>query len=177
MVVKRVDPTAGNQMARRGLLQGNCGNETVTSGASLGGLCTHHWSGSLRRVATAAVVAAVAFAGFAAPGAEARTSRADDAGAVTATVERSELPREAANTLDLIAAGGPFSYGKDGVVFGNFERLLPQHRRGYYHEYTVPTPRARNRGARRIVCGGPQRRTDNCYYSDDHYASFKRIVE
>lgn len=92
-------------------------------------------------------------------------------------VTRAQLPPQAVNTLNLIAAGGPYPYDKDGVVFGNFERLLPPHRRGYYHEYTVPTPRARNRGARRIVCGGPLRRIDNCYYSDDHYASFKRIVE
>lgn len=93
------------------------------------------------------------------------------------TIEQAQLPREAVDTLHLIAAGGPYPYPKDGVVFGNFERLLPPHRWGYYHEYTVPTPRARNRGARRIVCGGPLRRTDNCFYSDDHYNSFKRIVE
>ncbi|MEA3122884.1 MAG: ribonuclease [Paraburkholderia sp.] len=93
------------------------------------------------------------------------------------TITRMQLPREAVGTLNLIAAGGPFPYAKDGAVFGNFERLLPQHVRGYYHEYTVPTPHARNRGARRIVCGGPPRRTDNCFYSNDHYNSFKRIVE
>lgn len=92
-------------------------------------------------------------------------------------IGRAQLPHEAVDTLNLIAAGGPYPYAKDGVVFGNFERLLPSHPRGYYHEYTVPTPRARNRGARRIVCGGPPRRTDNCFYSDDHYNSFKRIVE
>jgi len=93
------------------------------------------------------------------------------------TIERAQLPPEAVATLNSIAAGGPYRYPKDGVVFGNFERLLPPHRRGYYHEYTVPTPRARNRGARRIVCGGPPRRIDTCFYSDDHYNSFKRIVE
>ncbi|HEX3381146.1 MAG TPA: ribonuclease [Paraburkholderia sp.] len=93
------------------------------------------------------------------------------------TVALAQLPGEAVNTLNLIAAGGPYPYQKDGVVFGNFERVLPAHRRGYYHEYTVPTPHARNRGARRIVCGGPLQRTDNCYYSDDHYTSFNRIVE
>lgn len=103
------------------------------------------------------------------------------AGGLTAgaadTIERSRLPREANDTLALIAAGGPYPYAKDGVVFGNFERVLPRQPRGYYHEYTVPTPRVRNRGARRIVCGGPLKRTDNCFYSDDHYTSFKRIVE
>lgn len=96
---------------------------------------------------------------------------------VPGTIEQAQLPPEAVATLNSIAAGGPYRYPKDGVVFGNFERLLPPHRRGYYHEYTVPTPRARNRGARRIVCGGPPRRIDNCFYSDDHYNSFKRIVE
>jgi ribonuclease T1 len=96
---------------------------------------------------------------------------------VLGTVAVAHLPREAANTLNLIAAGGPYPYEKDGIVFGNRERLLPPHRRGFYHEYTVPTPRSRNRGARRIVCGGPLQRTDNCYYSDDHYTSFNRIVE
>jgi ribonuclease T1 len=93
------------------------------------------------------------------------------------TIPAARLPREAVTTLGLIASGGPYPYGKDGIVFGNYERVLPKARRGYYHEYTVPTPRARNRGARRIVCGGPPRRIDNCYYTDDHYASFKRIVE
>lgn len=92
------------------------------------------------------------------------------------TISVAQLPRQAAETLRLIEAGGPFPFEKDGVVFGNRERLLPRHPRGYYHEYTVPTPRARDRGARRIVCGGPKRQTDDCYYSDDHYASFKRIA-
>ena len=59
------------------------------------------------------------------------------------------------STLRQIQAGGPFPFEKDGIVFGNRERLLPPHPRGFYHEYTVPTPRARDRGARRIVCGGP----------------------
>ncbi len=88
------------------------------------------------------------------------------------------LPRQAASTLGLIESGGPFPYKKkDGVVFGNRERLLPRQPRGYYHEYTVPTPRSKDRGARRIVCGGPRRQIGECYYSDDHYASFKRIAE
>jgi ribonuclease T1 len=98
-------------------------------------------------------------------------------GQVGNTIAVAQLPPEAVRTLNLIAAGGPYPYEKDGVVFGNRERLLPPHRRGYYHEYTVPTPHARDRGARRIVCGGPLTRTDNCYYSDDHYTSFNRIIE
>jgi ribonuclease T1 len=132
----------------------------------------------IRRVAmvSALVVAAALTAGGLVP-AQARTASNGDVAAYTSTIAVGQLPPEAVNTLGLIAAGGPYPFEKDGVVFGNYERALPYHRRGYYHEYTVPTPHARNRGARRIVCGGPQRRTDDCYYTDDHYASFKRIVE
>jgi ribonuclease T1 len=107
-------------------------------------------------------------------GALARETQQEQAGG---TIAVAQLPPQAVTTLNLIAAGGPYPYEKDGVVFGNRERLLPPHRRGYYHEYTVPTPGARDRGARRIVCGGPLRRTTNCFYSDDHYASFNRIIE
>ena len=75
-------------------------------------------------------------------------------------------------------SGGPFPYEKDGTVFGNRERLLPANPRGYYREYTVAAPGARNRGARRIVCGGRQpTQPDACYYTADHYASFSRIVQ
>jgi ribonuclease T1 len=93
-------------------------------------------------------------------------------------VELSTLPPQARQTHQRILAGGPFPYGKDGTVFGNRERLLPQHPRGYYREYTVKTPGASNRGARRIVCGGLRPTApDACYYTADHYASFKRIVQ
>lgn len=92
------------------------------------------------------------------------------------TVGLSELPREGQETYRLIHQGGPFPFGKDGTVFGNRERLLPSHPRGYYREYTVVTPGARNRGARRIVCGGPPKTPDACYYTADHYASFRQIV-
>ena len=93
------------------------------------------------------------------------------------TVALVTLPAEARQTQRLIHAGGPFPHAKDGVVFGNFERVLPRHERGFYREYTVPTPGLQHRGARRIVCGG-QRTTepDACYYTADHYASFKRIA-
>ena len=95
-----------------------------------------------------------------------------------ASVQRAALPAEAQATERLIRAGGPFPYAKDGSVFGNRERLLPRKPRGHYREYTVGTPGASNRGARRIVCGGePPTRPEACYYTDDHYASFRRIVQ
>ncbi len=87
------------------------------------------------------------------------------------------LPKEARAVLAQIHAGGPFRYERDGVTFGNRERLLPAQPRGYYHEYTVPTPGARNRGARRIVCGGPKTAPAACWYTTDHYQSFARIRE
>ncbi|HTY03705.1 MAG TPA: ribonuclease domain-containing protein [Rhodocyclaceae bacterium] len=86
-----------------------------------------------------------------------------------------ELPPEARNTLRLIQLGGPFPYRRDGIVFGNYERRLPIHRRGYYHEYTVPTPGARDRGARRIIAGDIDRA--EYYYTQDHYRTFWRIRE
>ncbi|TDC27822.1 ribonuclease N1 [Kribbella albertanoniae] len=84
-----------------------------------------------------------------------------------------ELPKEAQDTLNLIDQGGPYPYNRDGVVFGNREKLLPKQSNGYYHEYTVKTPGERDRGARRIVTG----KSDERYYTDDHYASFRRIAE
>lgn len=94
------------------------------------------------------------------------------------TVLATELPREGQETYLLIRKGGPFPYEKDGTVFGNRERILPREARGYYREYTVRTPGARNRGARRIVCGGQEPAEPKaCYYTQDHYASFRLIVE
>jgi ribonuclease T1 len=83
------------------------------------------------------------------------------------------LPLEVRDTLRSIKRGAPYSYERDGVIFGNYERRLPKQSRGYYHEYTVRTPGARNRGARRIITGGQ----DEYYYTADHYQSFKRIRE
>ena len=80
------------------------------------------------------------------------------------------LPPEAVHTLALIANGGPFPHRQDGVVFGNYEHLLPAKPRGYYHEYTVETPGARDRGARRIITGDNP--PEVYYYTDDHYRSF-----
>jgi ribonuclease T1 len=87
----------------------------------------------------------------------------------------SDLPAAARDTLSLIHREGPFPYAKDGVVFSNREKILPRQPRGFYHEYTVKTPGARNRGALRIVCGGSGRPV--CYFSDDHYQTFKQIKE
>ena len=93
-------------------------------------------------------------------------------------VARAELPPEAILTERAIRRGGPFPYAKDGSVFGNRERLLPAQPRGYWREYTVPSPGSRDRGPRRIVCGGAAPALpDACYYSGDHYASFRRIAQ
>jgi len=125
------------------------------------------------------------------PFAQARSHHSHDAAANLA-ITVAELPPEARETLQLVKRGGPFPFPRDGVVFGNYEHALPQQPRGYYHEYTVKTPGAHNRGPRRIVCGAvpargrpmgsPLLRSDpfalpECYYSDDHYRSFYRITE
>ena len=94
-----------------------------------------------------------------------------------ATISVAQLPLQGRETYALIYQGGPFPYDKDGTVFGNRERLLPAHKRGYYREYTVRTPGVRHRGARRIVCGGKPRTPDACYYTSDHYASYREIVK
>lgn len=97
--------------------------------------------------------------------------------AVADTVAVDQLPPQGRSMLTLIYQGGPFRHDKDGVVFGNRERLLPANPRAYYREYTVRTPGERSRGARRIVCGGLQAAApDACFYTDDHYASFRKIV-
>ncbi|MBC7972032.1 MAG: guanyl-specific ribonuclease Sa [Verrucomicrobia bacterium] len=85
------------------------------------------------------------------------------------TVDR--LPPEARSTINLIRKGGPFPYAKDGTVFRNRERRLPQAATGYYREYTVKTPGSRDRGARRLITG----RGGEIYYTGDHYASFVRV--
>lgn len=141
------------------------------------------------------------------PFAQARSHHSHDAVPV---IGIAQLPPEARETLQVIERGGPFPYPRDGVVFSNYEHVLPQQKRGYYHEYTVKTPGAHNRGARRIVCGivpargrpmgspvkgtppdtrppgglgaAPLLRSDpfalpECYYTDDHYRSFRRIKE
>jgi len=88
----------------------------------------------------------------------------------------SSLSAQVQESYQRIHQGGPFPYEKDGAVFGNRERILPAQKRGYYREYTVRTPGSKDRGARRIVCGGAATMPDACFYTADHYASFRKIV-
>jgi ribonuclease T1 len=115
---------------------------------------------------------------LAAAPAAARESRLDDG---VPAIQAAALPGEARETLALIKRGGPFPYRKDGSVFGNYEKRLPVRPRGHYREYTVPTPGARDRGARRIVAGkgttGDIRTSGEYYYTDNHYRSFRKIRE
>lgn len=92
------------------------------------------------------------------------------------SIALADLPPQGRATHDKIMQGGPFAYDKDGSVFGNRERQLPTAKRGYYREYTVKSPGSRTRGARRIVCGGKIEKPDACFYTDDHYATFRKIV-
>ncbi len=93
--------------------------------------------------------------------------------AVPTDISAQNLPPEARQTLAVIKSNGPFPYAEDGHAFGNREGKLPQRARGYYREYTVKTPGARDRGARRIVVGGGT----EFYYTEDHYNSFRRVVD
>jgi len=97
---------------------------------------------------------------------------------VSETIALSQLPVQGQDMIRKINAGGPFKYDRDGVIFGNRERILPAKNRSFYREYTVKTPGEHTRGARRIVCGGLQPATpEACYYTDDHYASFRKIAQ
>lgn len=144
------------------------------------GLGRGHVEGSARHRAVGwrAWLAALAVSAALVPAAgAAKESAAPVQAAGLPTVALAALPAQAQDVYRLILAGGPFQYAKDGTVFGNRERLLPRQARGFYREYTVPTPGASNRGARRIVCGGRQPTSpDACYYTQDHYASFRRIA-
>lgn len=132
------------------------------------------WWQALRKTGLILTLASAALATLASGMAQARGAAP---GSID-TVALANLPAEAQTTHRMIVAGGPFPHGKDGSVFGNRERMLPRQPRGYYHEYTVRTPGSRDRGARRIVCGGRQvTAPDACFYTGDHYASFQQIVQ
>ena len=136
-----------------------------------------HASQITRKLGLAIAVALTMSAVLTMPGLVQAKGVPDATGAVSETVRLVNLPKEAQTTERLIRTGGPFPHDKDGVVFGNRERILPKSPRGFYREYTVITPGSRNRGARRIVCGGAVAvNPEACYYSDDHYASFRRIA-
>jgi len=94
-------------------------------------------------------------------------------GASAGEIDIAQLPPEARETIRLVRKGGPYPYARDGVVFGNRENQLPREKRGYYREFTVKTPGERTRGARRIISG----KGGELYYTDDHYAHFRRIRE
>lgn len=129
---------------------------------------------SVRRFLASLILAVTAAACLCLPPALARgDAAAREAKQGIPEIAAAELPRETRETLALIRQGGPFPYERDGVVFGNREKLLPVKERGYYREYTVRTPGVTHRGARRIVSG----RNGELYYTDDHYQSFKRIRE
>jgi ribonuclease T1 len=140
------------------------------------GVQTAGWS---TRIGTWLLAVFVALSlGFGAPSAHARRAlpEASAPAARTDTIALSALPRAGREVYQRIGDGGPFAYDKDGSVFGNRERQLPAQRRGFYREYTVRTPGERDRGARRIVCGGKDaRQPETCFYTQDHYQSFQLI--
>ena len=129
---------------------------------------------AFRRRAFHAFVAACLVGCAALCGPQAAQARTSGLGA---PVAYADLPAQARQTEKLILAGGPFPYSRDGVVFMNREGRLDRKPRGYYHEYTVPTPGAHDRGARRIICGGPRlTEPDACFFTQDHYNSFHQIL-
>ena len=132
---------------------------------------------SLKRSARLGLVLSVAVVTFVAGVTGSVQARSFFSDETLTTVSVTELPKQGQQVYALIVQGGPFAYDKDGVVFGNREQQLPKHTRGYYREYTVKTSGVRNRGAKRIVCGGLQVQSPEvCYYTEDHYSSFRKIV-
>jgi ribonuclease T1 len=133
-------------------------------------------SSFMSRFVAASAVALACFAGMVSP-ALVHAKAPPPVLGNAAAIALADLPKQGKETYEQILKGGPFAYDKDGTVFGNRERLLPAEKRGFYREYTVKTPYARNRGAKRIVCGGLKPSApEACYYTEDHYASFKRIA-
>jgi ribonuclease T1 len=134
-----------------------------------------HWGRGKAGILAALVVSVATAAGTVLVQARGSEPLAQEA---AAAVSVSALPTQGQQVMGRISQGGPFRYEKDGTVFFNREGLLPRQKRGYYREYTVPTPGLNHRGARRIVCGGEAPRApDACYYTEDHYTSFRRIVQ
>ena len=124
---------------------------------------------AVRSVFTGLAIAGLVFSGAA-------LAKGPELSGGISAITVAELPAQGKQIYALIHHGGPFAHEKDGVVFGNRERLLPLEKRGFYHEYTVSTPGAKTRGAKRIVCGGQPKTPEICYYTADHYASFRKIV-
>jgi ribonuclease T1 len=149
------------------LLVGVIGTVAVTSWSGLPG-----GPGVAPRAAATPTATATAPPGTASASGPAATVPAVDPESGLPTIRRRDLPKAALVTLDLIAAGGPFPYSQDGSTYRNIERILPNRPGGYYREYTVETPGAADRGARRIVGG----EAGELYWTADHYASFRRIV-
>jgi ribonuclease T1 len=89
------------------------------------------------------------------------------------TVALGDLPAEAQQTHRLILDGGPYSYPQDDGVFGNREQNLPWQEYGWYREYTVVTHGSPDRGARRFIVG----EDGVFFYTDDHYDSFREVIE
>lgn len=129
--------------------------------------------GATPEATSSSVPAPSAASGQAAPPTPAPPTAAPENPSGLPEVRESALPAEGRRVLNLIRAGGPYRYSQDDQTFGNFERILPRQDRGYYREYTVPTPGESDRGARRIVSGAG----GDKYYTDDHYESFKFIAE
>jgi len=138
-----------------------------------------NWDGVLvKKLARSALVAGFLSFGLMLAGTNLAHAKGLGLSAVSDTIALVQLPAQGQEMMKKIEAGGPFKYDKDGMVFGNRERILPSKNRGFYREYTVKTPGERTRGAKRIVCGGVKpTATDACYYTDDHYASFRKIVQ
>ena len=141
-----------------------------------------NWDGksvgkSVSKSVKSALVAVSLMLGLATAGTSLVHAKGPVPAAASDTIAVTQLPAQGQDMMKLIYAGGPFKFDKDGTVFGNREKILPAKNRGFYREYTVKTPGERTRGARRIVCGGLKPAApDACYYTDDHYASFRKIA-
>lgn len=146
-------------------------------GSLMVGRSLHKWGLTIAAVALLGSAAGVSLSAAVSTNRGSTSPVGREAHPAVGTVSLAALPAEAQQTERLIRSGGPFPHAKDGIVFGNREQILPRQPRGYYREYTVRTPGSFDRGARRIVCGGHKpREPEACFYTEDHYASFKRIA-